>query len=184
MFDFEFLLWLKVIYSKEYILHKRIHNLTFDLCRYESRLSNSTIVEVCCRQNVNSTDVYLHFENPKTNEILSYNDPVLARHVTSDSSANNIKYAISGGLGVQASDIHPPYEVDKLNKIRINIGKSMSLIKIINRETSSFIAFLSFRRKSLKKWRCKMQKTPVLLDWIQMSYKQVCLEILMVFLLC
>ena len=136
MFDFEFLLWLKVIYSKEYILHKRIHNLTFDLCRYESRLSNSTIVEVCCRQNVNSTDVYLHFENPKTNEILSYNDPVLARHVTSDSSANNIKYAISGGLGVQASDIHPPYEVDKLNKIRINIGKSMSLIKIINRDTS------------------------------------------------
>ena len=125
MFGLEFWFRRKFLYSKEYIIHKKIHNLTlFDLCRYESRLSNSTIVEVCCRQNVNSTDVYLHFENPKTNEILSYNDPVLARHVTSDSSANNIKYAISGGLGVQASDIHPPYEVNKLNIIRINIGKS------------------------------------------------------------
>ena len=135
MFDFAF--WFRLIfsYSKLYKIVIFIHhhlrfstNITCNLCRYESRLSNSTIVEVCCRQNVNSTDVYLHFENPKTNEILSYNDPVLARHVTSDSSANNIKYAISGGLGVQASDIHPPYEVNKLNIIRLNIGKSMSII--------------------------------------------------------
>ena len=62
---------------------------------------------------MNSTDVYLHFINPKTDEILSYNDPILARHVTSETSANNIKYVISGGLGVQASAIHPPYEVYK-----------------------------------------------------------------------
>ena len=82
------------------------------LYRYETRLSNSTVLEVCCRQNPNSTDVYLHFENPKTNEILAYDDPVLARYVTSESSANNIKYSVSGGLSVQASDIHPPYEVE------------------------------------------------------------------------
>ena len=75
---------------------------------------------MCCRQNPNSTDVYLHFENPKTNEILSYNDPVLARHVTSESSANNIKYAVAGGLGVQASAIHPPYEVNSF----INLSSS------------------------------------------------------------
>ena len=84
----------------------------FFLHRYETRLSNSTVLEVCCRQNPNSTDVYLHFENPKTNEILAYDDPVLARYVTSESSANNIKYSVSGGLSVQASDIHPPYEVE------------------------------------------------------------------------
>ena len=88
-----------------------IDRLEVSETKYETRLSNSTVLEVCCRQSPNSTDVYLHFENPKTNEILAYDDPVLARYVTSESSANNIKYSVSGGLSVQASDIHPPYEV-------------------------------------------------------------------------
>ena len=89
-----------------------MRSLQFFQRSQQKRLSNSTVLEVCCRQNPNSTDVYLHFENPKTNEILAYDDPVLARYVTSESSANNIKYSVSGGLSVQASDIHPPYEVE------------------------------------------------------------------------
>ena len=79
--------------------------------RYESRLSNETVLEVCCRQNRNSTDVYLHFVDPKTDEILSYDDPIVSRRVTSENAAKNIKYVVSGDLGVQASDIHPPYQV-------------------------------------------------------------------------
>ena len=44
---------------------------------------------------------------------MSYNDSIVSRYVTSQKAANNIKYAISNGLGVQASAIHPPYEVIK-----------------------------------------------------------------------
>merc|ERR1719273_2628691 len=100
-----------------------IDRLEISETKYESRLSNSTVLEVCCRQNPNSTDVYLHFENPKTNEILAYDDPVLARYVTSESSANNIKYSVSGGLSVQASDIHPPYE-EILEKMALQDAKN------------------------------------------------------------
>merc|ERR1712223_218056 len=49
--------------------------------------------------------------------------PVLARYVTSESSANNIKYSVSGGLSVQASDIHPPYE-EILEKMALQDVKS------------------------------------------------------------
>ena len=49
--------------------------------------------------------------DPKTDEILSYDDPIVSRRVTSENAAKNIKYVVSGDLGVQASDIHPPYQV-------------------------------------------------------------------------
>ena len=123
----------------------------FIIYRYESRLSNSTVLEVCCRQNPNSTDVYLHFENPKTNEILAYDDPVLARYVTSESSANNIKYSVSGGLSVQASDIHPPYEVTFNCHLQIFLKP-----KEYSKKSSNWFNHLSLLfRKFLRKWLYK-----------------------------
>ena len=52
----------------------------------------------CCRVlGPDSTDVYMHFVDPSTNDILHYNHPTLQRHVTGKRAASNIKYTLSSG---------------------------------------------------------------------------------------
>lgn len=63
----------------------------------------------CCKSKAKGTDIYFHATDPSTNRVLGFDSQKVQSTISGKKPASDLKYTISGRLGVQAKDIHKPY---------------------------------------------------------------------------